>query len=57
MNASIEYVRPRQGEEFRYFKHEFALKCLNCEKWTTFWVRSDGKLVNRNHFLGLDPNL
>ncbi len=57
VNASIEYVLPRQGKEFRYFKHEFALKCLKCHKWTVFWVWSDGKVVSRNDQLGLDPEL
>jgi hypothetical protein len=57
VNASIEYVRPRQGEEFLFFKHEFALRCVSCKRWTVFWVRSDGKVVSRNQELGLDPDL
>ena len=57
VKASIEYVLPRQGEEFRFVKHEFALKCRSCKKWTVFWAWSDGKLVSRNQQLGLDPDL
>ncbi len=56
VNASIEYVKPRQGEPFLFFKHEFALKCRGCQKWTVFWVRSDGKVVDRNRSLGLEPD-
>ena len=57
VNACIEYVLPREGEEFIFWKHEFSLKCQSCQKWTVFWVRSDGALVSRNEKLGLDPDL